>query len=357
VKVLAFTRYGARAASTRQRLLQYLPALAAAGIEVQHDVLLGDDYVRNLAEGGGYSQAAIGRAYARRLGRLLASRPDMIWVYAELFPFLPGALERLAFASRRPVILDMDDAFFHNYDRHPNRLVRTMLSDKLDPLFAGAAACTLGNQYLARHVGRVNSRTMILPTVVDGDVYRPVTAPAVDHRPTIGWIGSPSTHRYLMPMLPLLRELAAAHGARILVVGAGDKVRPDNADPLLEFRSWSEQGEVADLQSMTIGIMPLPDEEWAYGKSGYKLIQYMACGLPVVASPVGVNSEIVEDDRTGYLATGSAEWRQALTRLLVDPTLRRRMGSAGRTRFEQLYSLAVHAPRLVRLFQDTAGRS
>jgi glycosyltransferase involved in cell wall biosynthesis len=358
VKVLAFTRYGARAASTRQRLLQYLPALAAAGIEVEHHALLGDDYVQNLEDGTGFSRSAIARAYLARIDQLIRRRADLIWVYAELFPYLPGAFEKLAFASAKPVILDMDDAFFHAYDRHARPAIRRFLGNKLDPLFAGAAACTLGNEYLAAHAGPLNDRTIIMPTVVNGDLYQPDWSTIGSRAPTIGWIGSPSTYRYLRPILPLLRSLAERHGARILIIGAGDRVQPEDRHPAIEFRPWQEAAEVSDLQAMSIGIMPLPDEEWAYGKSGYKLIQYMACGLPVVASPVGVNSNIVENGRTGFLATSTSEWHVALTCLLEQPGLGVRQGQAGRERFEGHYSLAVHAPRLVEVFRDAvSGRS
>ena len=111
---------------------------------------------------------------------------------------------------------------------------------------------------------------------------------------------------------------------------------------------------MADVQAMDIGIMPLPDQTWARGKSGYKLIQYMACGLPVVASPVGGNSELVAHGETGFLATSPEEWRAALTRLLDDPELRKRIGAAGRERVVKEYSLAVHAPRLVELLRSVA---
>jgi hypothetical protein len=118
---------------------------------------------------------------------------------------------------------------------------------------------------------------------------------------------------------------------------------------------WSEDSEVAMIQSMDIGIMPLTDSPWARGKCGYKLIQYMACGLPVVASPVGVNADIVEHGVNGFLATTEDEWRQALTTLLRDPDLRRRMGAAGRRKVETDYSLQVWGPRVAAIFHEIAG--
>jgi glycosyltransferase involved in cell wall biosynthesis len=169
---------------------------------------------------------------------------------------------------------------------------------------------------------------------------------------TIGWIGSPSTWPNVLPLLPLLTELARSHGVRVRVVGAGQAAARDRFDGL-DLVDWSEAGEVGDVQAMDIGIMPLADQPFERGKSGYKLVQYLACGLPVVASPVGVNCEIVRED-VGFLATTEDEWRAALTTLIADAELRRRLGSAGRAKAESAYSLASQTPRLVEVLRSAA---
>lgn len=349
MRVVAFTKYGALAASTRQRLLQYLPALREAGIDVQWHPLLGDDYVQGLTQGARPSRLGIAKGYAERMVQLIRARGvDALWIYAELFPYLPAAFERLAFAGGVPVIYDFDDAFFHQYDAAERPLVRRALSGKLKPLLRGAAACACGNAYLHEYADRLCATTVILPTVVDTDAYLPA---AYGEEPiSIGWIGTPSTWRYLRPMLPMLADFARERGVRVRVVGAGGAAEADRFDGL-DLIDWQERTEIAEVQRMGIGIMPLPDEPWAKGKSGYKLIQYMACGLPVVASPVGVNAEIVADGKTGFLARTPTEWRDALARLLEDPALRRRMGERGRARVEARYSLKECAPRMVELFR------
>ena len=355
MRLAAFTKYGSMAASTRQRLLQYVPHLAAAGIEVDYHPLLPDDYVRGMATGERYPRRKTLRAYLERFRQLASGREaDAIWVYAELFPYLPGGWEKLAFRSGRPVVYDCDDAFFHAYDAHPNPLVRRRLARKLEPLLSRAAAVCCGNAYLQGYASRFSANTMLLPTVVDTDVYGPAGSRPADRPVTVGWIGSPSTWAYVRPLLPLLRELVESRGVRVRVVGAGQAARGD-AFPGLDLVDWSEAREVAEVRSMDIGVMPLPDDIWARGKCGYKLIQYMACALPVVASPVGVNSDIVSPGGNGFLATGEAEWRDALLRLIDDPALRRRFGAAGRRRVEEDYSLRVHAPRFVRLLRSIAG--
>jgi glycosyltransferase involved in cell wall biosynthesis len=355
MRVAAFTKYGPMAASTRQRLIQYLPRLAAAGIDVDHHPFLPDDYVRGVATGQRYPRGRTVRAYAERFRQLVAGTDaDLVWVYAELFPYLPGRLETLAFRSGKPVVYDCDDAFFHAYDAHPSPRVRRLLGRKLEPLLRGAAAATCGNAYLESYVSRFCDNTMLLPTVVDTDVYGAAPGPRPDRPVTIGWIGSPSTWPYMRPILPLLRELAESRGIRVRVVGAGPAARAD-AFPGLDLVEWSEAREVEEVRAMDIGVMPLPDDIWALGKCGYKLVQYMACALPVVASPVGVNSEIVSPGENGFLAAGEAEWSEALLRLIDDPELRRSFGAAGRRRVEESYSLDVHAPRFVRLLGSLAG--
>ena len=355
MRVTAFTKYDREAASTRQRVLQYLPSLAHAGIEVAVHPLLDDAYVRSLASGTAASKIAIAAAYARRFRQLLKPQSaDLIWVYAELFPWLPARFEQLAFRSGQPVIYDFDDAFFHPYDDHSNLLVRATLGGKLKPLITGAAAVCAGNAYLGDYAARAGASAMILPTVVDIDQYVPAKTRA-DRPLTIGWIGSPTTWAFVRPLLPLLSELCRDRSVRVSAVGAGAAAEADRFDGLT-FVPWSEASEIASVQAMDIGIMPLPDEPWARGKSGYKLVQYMACGLPVVASPVGVNGDIVADGVSGLLATDLDQWRAAVIRLIDDPGLRAAIGRAGRARAVDAYSLQTHAPRLIEAMQRAVAR-
>jgi glycosyltransferase involved in cell wall biosynthesis len=138
----------------------------------------------------------------------------------------------------------------------------------------------------------------------------------------------------------------------MIMVGAGDA---NMKRSFCEVKPWSEVSEVTDLQRFDAGIMPLPDDPWKRGKCGYKLIQYMACGIPVVASPVGVNKEIVDHGVNGFLAETTTEWIEALRILRDNPDLRRRMGAAGRRKVEQRYCLQVTAPRLHKLILSLVG--
>lgn len=353
MKLLAFTKYDREAASTRVRLLQYVPALAAAGIEVEHRPLLSDAYVRSLAGGERPPRTAIGRAYAGRLVDLLR-RPDadLLWVYAELLPWLPGGFERLILRHRLPIVYDLDDAFFVPYDQHRSAAVRAVLGGKLEPLLRHAAAVTCGNDYLRAHAARFNSNAIVVPTVVDTDRYVAAKRTA-DAPPVIGWLGSPTTWANVRPLLPVLKRLHEDTGVRIRVVGAGRAADGDRFNGM-DIVDWTEASEVSEVQRFTVGIMPLIDAPFQRGKSGYKLVQYMACGLPTVASPVGVNGQIVVEGESGLLATEEAEWERALRLLLADPQLRETMGRNGRERAVADYSLVSQAPRLVDLFRSVA---
>ena len=349
--IVALARYGPLAASSRQRFLQYRPALAAAGITLELSPLLDDDHMRRLVRGQRASPLAVARSYARRGLELLTARPaDLLWLHCESFPYLPGWLELAVFRRRIPVVYDVDDAIFHIYDSSRSGLVRRVLGKKLEPLLRRVDACTCGNAYLADHVRQFCERTLVVPTVVDTDRYLPASTPA-EECTTIGWIGSPSTWSQVRPLLPMLADICARHAIRFRAVGPGAAAEAD-LFPGMDLVEWREDHEIADVQAMNIGIMPLIDGPFVRGKSGYKLVQYMACGLPVVASPIGVNRTIVEDGVNGFLAGDEAQWRTSLERLITDVYLRRSMGKAGRVKAVAQYSLSSQAPRLIEIFRS-----
>lgn len=352
MRVLAYMKYGSAAASARQRLMQYAPYLAENGIAVEYLPLLGNDHMARVAAGSGKALLPTLGAYARRLGALLGRRDfDVLWVQYELFPYLPGIFERLARRGGKRLVVDYDDAVFHMYDAHRLKPVRRVLGRKLVPLLQHADAVICGNRYIEDYAGRFCLRTMVIPTVVDTNVFRPRDGERRLGPVVVGWIGSPSTWTSVEPLLPRLLPLLEREGAVMRVVGAGPRAR---GLPGVEAVDWTETGEVADLQAMDIGIMPVEDDPWSRGKCGYKLIQYMACGLPAIGSPVGVNSEIVADGENGFLPETPEQWEAALVRLIGDAGLRREMGIKGRARAEARYSLASQQPRLLELLRSLA---
>ena len=340
MKVLLLTRYGRKGASSRLRFLQYLPYLESRGISIEHQALLGDDYLASIYAGERPSYLEILRSGLSRIKSLLhASRFDLVWIEAELFPFVPAVAERWL---RVPYVVDYDDATFHRYDRHRMAAIRRLLGDKIDIVMRHAALVVAGNEYLADRARRADApRVERLPTVVDLNRYSVVNGAETDFS-TVGWIGTPITSMFLEDVATVVRELGETR-----LVALGGSNRPD-----VDVRPWSEDTEAGEIARFDVGIMPLPDNDWERGKCGYKLIQYMACGKPVVASPVGINKELVIHGENGFLATTTEEWRSSLEKLKQNAHLRKEMGERGRLLVEDHYCTAVTAPRLEDLLRS-----
>jgi glycosyltransferase involved in cell wall biosynthesis len=210
----------------------------------------------------------------------------------------------------------------------------------------------VGNEYLATRAKKAGAAWVeSVPTVIDLERYpSPKKFNAAGAVPRIVWIGSPGTVPYLARLAEPLAALARRCDFALRVVGGKLTLPGIN----IECVDWTENSEVASIAEGDIGIMPLRDTPWERGKCGYKLIQYMACGLPVVASPVGVNQQIVREGENGFLASNNGEWVACLERLLLDPQLRAQMGAAGRQRVESEYCVQVTASRYGRLLSEAA---
>lgn len=356
MRVLMLPRYDALGASSRLRMMQYVPALQAAGIEVEVSPLLDNAYVRGLYAGK-VSVPAVAHSYWQRLRRARAmDQFDVVWLEKEAWPWLPDWLELPLLGRSTKLVVDYDDAVFHRYDAHRSPIVRAILGNKIDQVMRGANLVTAGNTYLADHARAAGSQAVEwLPTVIDLARYPPPAQArdGADPAVVVGWIGSPSTADYLQEVSAALHPLQAAGRIRCVAIGA----RPDQlAGTPFQAEPWQEHTEVAQLQRFDIGIMPLPDAPWERGKCGYKLIQYMACGLPVVASPVGVNTALVRPGENGWLASNTDEWMAAIGRLAENAGLRRQMGAAGRSQVESTYCLQAQAGRLIGMLREVAGR-
>jgi glycosyltransferase involved in cell wall biosynthesis len=274
----------------------------------------------------------------------MRQRFDVLWIEKEALPWWPLWAEE-ALLHGVPYVLDYDDAVFHNYDRHRLAAVRRLFGRRLDGLMRRATLVVGGNDYLAQRAGDAGAGWVeVLPTVIDLARYPwPHPAQVIGGAvPTVVWIGSPSTSRYLHLLEAPLRRLAQRVHFVLRVIG-GEVAVPGVQ---VECLPWSEDTEVAHIATADVGVMPLVDTPWERGKCGYKLIQYMACGLPVVASPVGVNSSLVREGVDGFLANDHATWVNRMEQLLTDANLRMTLGAAGRQRVEHHYCLQVTGPRL-----------
>ena len=348
-RILVLSRYGGTGASSRLRTFQYLGDLEQAGFTFTVHSLLDDAYLQRKYRKQTTRLGRVVAAYSKRLKLLLQSRQfDAVWIEKEALPWLPAIFERVS----TPVLLDYDDAIYHRYDQHSNPAVRWLLGRKIDQLMARAAVVVAGNSYIATHAAAVGARRVVqIPTCVDLDKYLPADQ---SPRPpfTVGWIGTPETAKHLASIALPLKRLAQTGDVVFRFIGAP-------ADLPLGFDytavPWSESTEAAEIARFSCGIMPLPDQPFERGKSGYKLIQYMACALPVVASPVGANCDIVSVGDNGFLAAGDEQWIKALLALKGDHELGRKMGAAGRHRAEAEFDRRLALTTLGKLLKEAAA--
>ena len=351
IRVLGLALYGPLAASNRVRLGQYVDGLAAAGIDLKVQSLLDNRYVQKRFQG---HKLPLGDMLGMGIDRLRVllnhGHFDAAILHCELFPLMPGWLERSLLPL--PYIYDFDDAFYLRYQSGRMASLKPMLGGKFDSVMAGAAAVTAGNSYLAEYAQKFNSNVAILPSVVDTMQYCPKKKSANEVF-TIGWIGSPSTAVYLSDLVAPLSQLGAQFPLRFVVVGGK---APVIENVQVDELPWEEHTEIELINSFDVGVMPLPDDEWARGKCAFKLIQYMACGIPVVGSRVGTNIEVVTKE-CGFLVEGDIEWAEAINVLRSQAPLRDAMGIASRQRAEKHYSLARNLPLLVETVHAITGNS
>jgi glycosyltransferase involved in cell wall biosynthesis len=273
-----------------------------------------------------------------RVPGLIASRfSDVTWLGRELISGR-ASLEHLAGRKR---VFDVDDAVWPHYSRD----FSAEIVEHCDGVIAG-------NRFLGEHYEKLGARVWLVPTSIDTNVWQPSNK-ETGAKWTIGWMGSSANLRFLGAIEEPLADFLAQHrDSRLLVVC--DR-RPLFKKLACDFVQWSMENEVSLVNSMDVGLMPLEDSDAARGKCGFKLLSYMACGLPVVATPVSVNAEILRRDEVGFAAQTSGQWFDALTTLHNDLGLAARMGQAGRKVVEADYSVATNSRLLADIFRLLAA--
>jgi glycosyltransferase involved in cell wall biosynthesis len=356
MKVIALTRTTPIGPSTRYRIDQYRPRLAAHGIDVQLRPLFGPTWFRILEQPAGLRRTLAKGAYslARLAVRLIqiltlrAARPDLVLIEQQLFPYLPVSIETLLWPRRLKTALEFDDAIYLTAGH------RT----KLEQLCARADVVIVGNEFLANFARQHAHRVRVIPTTVDltrykqAQVIQRARRDENDSTLRVAWIGL----RYNFPFLEnLARPLAqlAAEGTKVelRVISSGSpKASSDWGDVRIVHRPWSEETEAAELGTCDLSVMPLPDTEWARGKCGLKVLQSMAAAVPVICSPVGVNAEIVKNGINGLLADGDQGWHEALTKLAQNLEYRKQLGESGLRTVETSYNLINGAEQLLEAY-------
>jgi len=332
-----------------------LPAISSGTGRVRIDVhpapFLDDTYLKELYGGRRPSMGRVFTFYSERLRHLVKARDfDAVWIEKEVLPWVPQWVDMTALGSL-PLVVDFDDAWHLRYSGSPNPLVRWALAKKLERIARRADFVVVANKFLQSWADGAGARRVTcIPTVVDLTRYPQTPWPAPEPF-TIGWIGTPETAPYLDTIKGALKQVLARDNTRLLLVGADESFLPLHN---VEAQPWSEAKETSLLHRMHVGIMPLPHGAWEYGKSGYKLVQYMAASRPVVASPVGVNCDVVKEGVNGFFAITEAEWIENLERFRGNSAITSALGSAARETAETSFSLRATLPKIAEILQSTA---
>lgn len=259
-------------------------------------------------------------------------------------------LRRLRSRSRH-LIFDTDDAIWHPYGRTHSRWTRIRAWCRLSAIARTADCCTVANEELAQHMRSISANVTVIPMALDAGVWRAPTFREPGPL-RIGWAGAPPNLAYLARLGGVLREVLSTRPDVELLVYCGDAPGAEFPDRTTHI-PYAPGTEPAVVGLFDIGLLPLPDNAFAAGKSPIKALQYGACGVPCIASPVGATCELVIDGVTGLTATTSDEWRKALLRLIDDATLRRKLGDAARERFLANYSLESVQARILEIWRST----
>ena len=350
MRITYFSKSSVIGPSSRYRVFQFLPHLQALGIGCDVNPLFGEVYfsILKVQPPALALLLKIPYVFACFIKRLLAlvtlGGRDLIVIEGQLFPYAPPLVERLLRWCGYRMVIEMDDAIYltRGHER------------KIPALLAMAHGAVVGNEQLASYARQFAPQVWVVPTVVDTDRFlpkQPSVGPPRDPTQdtiTLVWMGLAYNLAYLDVLAPAIRALQTRFHLRLRVVCS----RPPKLEGVnVEFRVWNMDREVADLQDAAIGVVPLNDTAWARGKCGLKLLQYMAVGLPAIASPVGVNRDVIMTGHNGFLAATTQEWYDCLESLCRQPQLRQDIGLAARRTVEERYSLSVWGPRLADLYQ------
>ncbi|MEQ9374722.1 MAG: glycosyltransferase family 4 protein [Imperialibacter sp.] len=343
-----------QAPSQRFRFEQYFAALLKTGYSIDSQSFWGEYYWKVLYKKGNTLQKVWGllNGFGRRF-KVLSQLPsaDFVFIHRELTPLGPPIFEWLiAKVFRKQVIFDFDDAIWLPNTSESNKIAGWLKwHSKTGNICQWSWKVSVGNSYLANYAKQFNDNVVINPTTIDTEHHHRIhkkTKPTNDPI-VIGWTGSHSTLPYLDMLWSVLEELAKDQKFSFRVIS---NQPPLVTYPWLEFTPWNKDTEIGDLAVIDIGVMPLTDDKWSQGKCGFKALQYMALEIPTIASPVGVNVDIIENGNNGLLAASTGDWLVSLKETLTNEGLRKKLGEAGRKTVEDRYSIKANTQNFLDLF-------
>ena len=344
-----------RSPGQRFRFEQYLDALREDGFEVEISNILSEKDDRIFYSSGNYwgkFRIMIQSFFHRMADVQRCKQVDVVFVYREAFMLGTILFEGLFAQSSAKLVFDFDDSIWINDTSEGNKNLSWLKNpDKTRSIIKLADTVIVGNEYLADYARQFNPRTVVIPTTIDTSYHKPLHEKMATETVCIGWTGTSTTLRHFIAIEPVLIRLKTKYGDR-LRFKLINNAQYHNDALCLETTPWTLSREIEDLMDIDIGIMPLPDDQWAKGKCGFKGLQYMALEIPTVMSPVGVNTNIIQHGANGFLASSEDEWFQVLTQLIDSAELRHLIGKNGRQTIIDTYSVESYKQRYVSLFNS-----
>lgn len=350
IKVLFFVPYPSEGQSNRLRVEQYLPYLRSHGIRFSVRPFASRGFYKILYKEG-FLFSKIFYFIRGSLNRILdlarVFRYDIIFIHREMYPIGPALFEYIVAKIKKPIIFDFDDAIYlPNVSKHNSFMERFKVPSKIFKIISLSSTVIAGNRYLRDFALKFNPNVTIIPTPIDTDIFKP--APKLktnDKEIIIGWIGSPTTVAFLHLVEEAVIALSSKYSHLKFKIIGGD-FHINGLDSIIN-KPWTLAGEIEDLNTFDIGILPMPDNEWTKGKTTFKGILYMSMGIPTVSSAVGVNKELINDGENGFLAYSIDDWINKLSMLIENSQLRSQIGMQGRKTIEENYSLKIYAPKFL----------
>lgn len=335
MKVVIFTKYTEDGPSSRYRTFQYIPYLTKE-YSYRINSLFPSGFERNkIIDWGGLALNFLKRFFIL-IFRL--RKGDILYIEYELFPYFPPIFEFILHFRGISYVLDFDDAIYHNYDSSNSKLVRLFFSHKITFISKYASAIIVGNNYLYSYFIKLNSRVYIIPTSIKFSKYNEKRNPKRIEYPIIGWIGSHSTSVNLIQLLPVFLKLKIKYpNLDVIFCGVSSQIKSIYSGTGVKFINWGVDSEFEFLNSVNIGVMPLDDVPFNRGKCGFKLIQYMAMGIPTISNPFIANVEI--DRSSGNLfAQTEGEWYNGLVKMIEEKEYFKEVGENNIEIIEEFYN-------------------
>ncbi len=356
--IIFFTKHSWAGPSSRYRIFQYQKFYSDAGFIITNKPLFPNSYVATFYEKGHKPLFTVLLSYLKRFWQLtFMKKYDIVYVQYELFPFLPFFFEWIFLRNKKNLVLDYDDAVFHNYDKSPNKIIKKILGSKIFKLVKRAECVITGSPYLTKILSTYTNKVIEIPTSISFQKYNNANA-IVDSNVQdvfiIGWIGSKTTSVNLLPLKQCFIQLQKQYNIQLALIGF-DHLLVGELDGInYMLYDWSADTEVKLLSSFHVGIMPLTPDVFNNGKCGFKLIQYMACGLPTISTPLEANKKINRSGNNLHAVTVE-EWYNRFVKMMSNRSFYKKVGDENKRIAQELYSIEANHLKYISIFNGLVG--